>query len=108
MHQDEHNIKQPFLPRVGMIWFFITVSMVAIALGIIRAAEQGRALAAAIVVAGVFAVAVSLMSGLCFFVAFLFGASEKRLSASPEEAASPFANYPMPEQIIPPRAVDIN
>ncbi|MEZ6133353.1 MAG: hypothetical protein R3C53_00445 [Pirellulaceae bacterium] len=44
---DEPQEPQPLLPRIGMIWFFIVALIVAIALGVIRYAEQGGALATA-------------------------------------------------------------
>lgn len=106
MHDNPEKISQPFLPRIGMIWFFISVTMVALALGIIRAAEQGRALAAAMVVGFVFAVMVALVSGMCFLIAFMFGATEKRLAPSKPEVASPFADNTLPDQIIPPRTIE--
>lgn len=95
--------KQPFLPRFGMIWFFIIVTLVAIAIGVIQAADQGRSMAAAIVFSGVFILTILLSSAACFFVAYVFGAIEKTVVQEDRKTKSPFAHDTLPEQIIPPR-----
>lgn len=95
--------KQPFLPRFGMIWFFIVVTLVAIAIGIVQAADQGRSMAAAIVFSGVFVLALLIFSAGCFFTAYVFGAIEKTIVEDDLKTKSPFAHDTLPEQIIPPR-----
>ena len=95
--------KQPFLPRFGMIWFFIVVTLVAIAIGIIQAADQGRAMAAALVFSGVFVLCMILFSSTCFLVAYAFGGIEKAVVQEDLKPKSPFAHDTIPEQIIPPR-----
>jgi uncharacterized membrane protein YhaH (DUF805 family) len=98
--------QQPFLPRVGMIWFFIAVTIVAIALGVVRAAEQGRALAAAMVFIVIFIGLCGLCSAACFLTAFLLGAVEKAIVGPQETPASPFSDGSLPEQIVPPKPAD--
>lgn len=99
--------QQPLLPRFGMIWFFIIVTLVAIALGIIRSAEQGQALAAAMVFTCFFVLLLCFLASGCFLVAYLFGAMGKAVAGEEQQPKSPFANS-LPEQIIAPRTVDEN
>lgn len=94
---------QPLLPRVSMVWYFVVVVLVAIALFVIRAAEQGQALAAALTFTCVFLLAVALISAACFIVAYLLGAMEKALEGDREKTASPFIDGSYPEQLIPPK-----
>lgn len=103
---DIEQERQPFLPRVRMIWFFIIAALVAVALGIIRSAEQGQALAAALVYVAVFIATFFAMAGIFFFVAFLFGSTDRAMSHAHPTTASPFGKDSLPPQIIPPRAAD--
>ena len=98
--------EQPFLPRIGLIWFFIVATLTAIALGIVRAADQGQALAAAMGFAALFLMVLAMLSGGAFLVAFMFGAMERAVEGEQEQVANPFIDGSLPEQIIPPRPVD--
>lgn len=102
----EKNEAQPFLPRVGMIWFFVVVTLVALALGVVRLAEQGQALSAAFVFLGLFVMAFALLSGASFLVAYSFGAMERAVAGDQERTASPFIDGRLPEQIIAPKPTD--
>ena len=106
MSEQRDTVAQPFLPRVGLVWFFVVATLVAIALGIVRAADQGQALAAAMVFVLLFLFTLSVFSGLSFLVAFLFGAMEEAVSGEREQTSSPFIDGSLPEQIIPPQPVD--
>lgn len=97
----EEDVPQPFLPRVRMIWLFVAITVVAIALGIIQAADQGQAVAAALVFTCVFIFLFAFFSGASFLVSYLFGFVEKNLGES-TMTSSPFADGRMPEQMIPP------
>jgi len=97
----EEDLPQPFLPRVRMIWLFVAITVVAIALGIIQAADQGQAFAAALVFTCIFILLFAIFSGASFLVAYLFGFVEKNLGES-TVASSPFADGRLPEQVIPP------
>jgi hypothetical protein len=97
---------QPFLPRVRMIWFFVIVTVVALALGIVQAADQGQAFAAAIVAMCGFLLLFGLLSAACFSFTYVFGFMEKSLDTS-QTTASPFANGQLPEQVIPPSPTEI-
>ena len=101
----EEPEKQPFLPRIRMIWFFVIVSLVAIALGIIQAAEQGRALAAGLVFCGLFLALFFAFSGILFLIAFALGATENAIVKTEQVPQSPFIDGSMPDQILPPRNV---
>ncbi len=101
----EDDVSQPFLPRVRMIWLFIAITVVAIALGIIQAADQGQALAAALVFTGVFVFIFALFCGLSFAFSYLFGFVEKNFGQS-TVTASPFADGRLPEQILPPSSTE--
>jgi hypothetical protein len=103
----EESVSQPLFPRVRMIWFFVAAAAVAIALGIIRAADQGQAFAAALVVTGAFLTLTMLFFAATFVVAYLLGSIEKSLGES-QMPASPFADGKLPEQILPPSPVDVN
>ena len=104
----EITTTQPLLPRIGMIWFFVAVLLVAIALFIVRAAEQGQALAAAMVFTVVFLLVAALISGASFFVAFLLGAMERALEGQRPKLGNPFSDGSPPEQIVPPKPSDSN
>lgn len=104
----EAELKQPFLPRINMIWFFVVVTVVALALGVVRAAEQGRALAAALVFVSLFAVAVAFVSGAFFLVAYLMGATEKAVAGDLTRAGSPFVDGQLPDQVLKPGPSDID
>ncbi len=97
----EDDISQPFLPRVRMIWLFVAITVVAIALGVIRAADQGQALAAALVFTGVFLFLFAAFSGLSFMFSYFFGFVEKNFGES-TVTSSPFAEGRLPDQILPP------
>lgn len=99
-------LAQPLLPRVSMAWFFVTVAIVAIALGVVRTAEQGRALQAALVFVTLFFFVTAILSASCFLIAFLFGAMERAVAPKQELPASPFSDGSLPPQIVPPRPVD--
>lgn len=104
--ESHDSIAQPLLPRVSMAWFFIAVAIVAIALGVVRTAEQGRALQGALVFTTLFIVIAAILSAGCFLIAFLFGAMERAVAPKQELPASPFSDGSLPPQIIPPRPVD--
>lgn len=97
---------QPWFPRFRMIWFFVAVVLVAVALFVIRAADQGQALAAAAVLTVVFVTIVCACSAASFLVAFLFGAMEKALEAEERTPTSPFIDGSLPDQIVPPKPTD--
>lgn len=97
---------QPFLPRVGMIWFFIAAAIVAVALGVIRAADQGRALQAAVIFTVLFSLLFGCLSALSFLVAYFMGAAERAVAGKVDTPANPFSDGTPPPQIIPPKAVD--
>lgn len=103
---DEYTEPQPLLPRFGMVWFFILVLIVAIALFVIRAADQAQALSAAMVFTVLFAFATLALSGMSFLVAYLFGALEKAVEGEQQRTGSPFIDGSLPEQIIPPKPAD--
>ena len=103
--QDQDNIEpQPLLPRVGMVWFFITVLLVAVAMFVVRSAEQGQALSAAMVFTLVFLAATAIFWGCAFVVAFLLGALEKAVEGDQQRVGSPFIDGTLPDQIVPPKA----
>jgi hypothetical protein len=87
-----------------MIWFFVTVLVVTLALAVVQAAEQGRGLAIAMVATVVFFVAFAILAGISFLIAYSCGATEKAL-AGKDEPSSPFATDRLPEQVVPPRVV---
>lgn len=95
---EEH---QPLLPRFSMLWFFIVAVLVAIALFVIRAADQGQALASAMVFTVIFLAVAAIASGLCFTIAFLLGSLERSVSGEEKQVSSPFSSGSMPEQIVP-------
>jgi hypothetical protein len=97
----EEEVPQPFLPRVRMIWLFVAITVVAIALGIIQAADQGQALAAGLVFSGLFVFLFAFCSGTSFLVSYMFGFVEKNFGES-TVTSSPFADGRLPEQVIPP------
>ncbi len=101
----EEPQQQPFLPRVRMIWLFVAITVVAISLGVIQSADQGQALAAAIVFTCIFLILFATLCGLSFLFAYTFGFIEKNLDqrAIPD---SPFAEGRLPEQILPPNPSD--
>ncbi len=98
--------KQPLLPRFRMIWFFVVAVIVALALFVVRAADQGDALAAASLLTIVFFSAVCLFSGGCFVVAFLFGSMEKAMEGEVQSPSSPFIDGSLPDQIVPPKPAE--
>ncbi|QDV27498.1 hypothetical protein [Aureliella helgolandensis] len=102
---DEVTSPQPWLPKVGMIWFFIVATLVAIALGVVRAAEQGQALATGLAFTGVFVLCFFLLGGLCFGLAYLLGVMEKAITGPAALPQNPFADDSPPAQILPPKSV---
>ncbi len=99
---------QPLLPRVSMIWFFIVVTVVAVSLFIIRAAEQGRVLQAALVFTGVFVILTAVFSAASFSLAYVLGAVERAVVGKSDVPTSPFSDGSLPPQVIPSRPVDPN
>ena len=95
------EMPQPFLPRVRMIWLFVAITVVAIALGVIQAADQGQAFAAAAVFTGIFLLLFAAFSGASFLVSYELGFVEKNFGQA-TETSSPFAEGRLPEQLVPP------
>lgn len=89
---------QPLLPQARTIWFFVVATIVALALGVVRSAEQGGAIAAAIVVGGAFVVVFGLLSIVFFAVSYTLGATEKAVRQE-RTTSSPFASDSMPEKV---------
>ena len=105
--QDKDLVEpQPLLPRFPMIWFFSLVVLVAIALFIVRSAEQGDAFAKALIGIVVFLAAVCIFSSLSFLFAFLFGALGKAIEGSDRQLGNPFVDETMPDQLVQPRPTD--
>ena len=105
MQPEPQTEEQPLLPRIKMVWFFVIVTLLAVALGIVRATEQWRALVETLVVITVFALVFCVLSGSCFFVAYLFGAMERAFAGGDaEKPSNPFIDGTPPAQILPPRA----
>lgn len=102
----EAETPQPFLPRVRMVWFFVVVTIVALALGIVQAADQGQAFAAATVAMVGFVFIFGLFSAICFAFTYGFGFLEKNLVSS-QSTGNPFADGQLPEQVIPPGPTEI-
>jgi len=103
---DIEQERQPFLPRVRMIWFFVIAALVAVALGVTRMAEQGQALAAGLVFAVLFLATFFGLAALAFAVAYFFGATERAMADAQATPANPFSDGTPPPQLIPPRAND--
>ncbi len=99
---------QPFLPRVGMIWFFIVASVVAVALAVIRAADQGRALQGALILTTLLVGLFGILSALFFLMAYLMGAVERAVVGKIDLPSSPFSDGSLPPQIVPPKPADGN
>ncbi len=97
----EEDVPQPFLPRVRMIWLFVAITVVAIALGIVQAADQGQALAAAFVFTGMFVFLFAFFAGISFLFSYSLGFVEKNFGES-KLVSSPFADGRLPEQQVPP------
>ena len=91
-----------------MLWFFIAVVLVAIALFIVRAADQGQALAATIVFTVCFLAITAFVSGICFVAAFLFGAVERAVEGEQHKIESPFIDGQLPKQQVAPLPEDLN
>lgn len=89
---------QPLLPQTRTIWFFIVATIVALALGVVRSAEQGGAIAAAIVVGGAFIAMFCLFSIIFFAVSYTLGATEKAVWQE-RTTSSPFAADSMPDKV---------
>ena len=105
--QDKELVEsQPLLPRFPMIWFFILAVLVAIALFIVRSAEQGDALAKALVGIAVFLGTVCVLSSLSFLFAFFFGALGKAIEGDDRQLGNPFIDESMPDQLVQPRPTD--
>ncbi len=102
----EEPLEQALLPRVRMVWTFVLITVVAIALGIVRAAEQGEAMAAALTLTLIFLVIYALFSAIFFCCAFFFGSMEQLIEGTQDDVASPFSDGTLPEQIIPPKQVE--
>ncbi|MCA9126478.1 MAG: hypothetical protein KDB22_05310 [Planctomycetales bacterium] len=106
--QDLETEPQPLMPRISMRWFFIVVAIVAVALVIVRTASYGAALFAAIAFTAVFLALFALLSGVSFLFAYLLGATERAISKQGLVTESPFSDNKLPDQIVPPRNLDIN
>ena len=103
---NEEIESQPLLPRIGMIWFFIAVTVASLALFVVRAADQGQSLAAAMVFICVFFFMLLFFWGGCFLAAYLFGVMEKAVAPQDEQVGTPFIDGSFPEQIIPPKPTE--
>lgn len=98
--------EQPLLPRISMGWFFIVVALVAVALILVRFADQGQALATAIIACLIFVILFLFFSAACFAIAYLLGATDQAVAESNPNPENPFSDAGLPEQIIPPKKID--
>lgn len=97
---------QPFLPRVRMVWFFVVVTAVAVALTTIRATDQQAAFRSALIFAGLFVLLVGMLFSVCFLVAYSMGSLERAIVGKDQRPTSPFSDGSLPPQIVPPKRVD--
>lgn len=106
--QDETKLRQPFLPRVRLVWSFVAITAAAVLITLVRVADQSTALITAVV-------AVVLWGGLMFgffstlfLITYALGLLEELLAGPTIEVQSPFAEDRMPEQIVVPTKTDAN
>ena len=97
---------QPFLPRVRMIWFFVVVTVVAVALTTLRTTDQQAAFRSALIFTGIFLLLVGVLFGVCFLIAYSMGSLERAMVGTDQRPTSPFSDGSLPPQIIPPKRVD--
>ena len=107
MAQEQQELERStFLPRISMFWFFVAILMAAIALWIIRNANQGFAMAAAIIFCLLIVLVFFSISTLLFGIATVFGSTKHALDEINQETESPFSHDHLPDQIVPPRQTD--
>ena len=97
---------QPFLPRVRMVWFFVVVTLVAIALAMIGATDQQAALRSALLFTGLFVLLLGAAFAMCFIAAYFMGSLERAIVGKEEVPSSPFSDGSLPPQIIPPKRTE--
>ena len=102
----DETTSQPFLPRVRMMWFFIVVSVVAVALTFIRATDQQAVFRTSIMFTGIFVAVVGALFAVCFAVAYAMGSLERAIVGKEELPRSPFSDGSLPPQIIPPQRME--
>ncbi|MEM7476888.1 MAG: hypothetical protein AAF483_18035, partial [Planctomycetota bacterium] len=93
-------------PRFKMIWFFVLAILVALALFIVRSAEQGDALAKALVGICIFLAAIAIFSSVSFLFSFFFGSLGKAIEGPEYRIGNPFIDESMPDQLVQPRPTD--
>jgi tellurite resistance protein TehA-like permease len=105
MH-DEPISKQLLLPRVGLIWSFVAITLAAILIALVRELDRGAALISAIVLTLAWIAVLFAMFSVLFLVTYSLGLLEDLLAPQQDDVLSPFADDRLPEQIVPPLKTD--
>lgn len=102
----EEVASQPLLPQLRLIWSFIAVTAAAVLITLVRLADEGVAMVAAIM--SVITWLAILFGAFCvlFLITYALGALENILAPPEQPVLSPFAKDRMPDQIIEPIKVD--
>ncbi|MCC6508852.1 MAG: hypothetical protein IT423_07080 [Pirellulaceae bacterium] len=101
------SLRQPFLPRTRLIWSFVAVTAAAVLIMLVRWADQGVALIAALVAIAAWVAGLFAMFSLLFLITYFLGVLENLLAPPENEVLSPFAQDRLPEQIVAPNKVDV-
>lgn len=104
--RDQTNLRQPFLPRVRLIWSFVAVTAAAVLISLVRIADQSTALISAVVAVVLWG---GLMFGLfcvLFLITYALGLLEELLAGPSTDVQSPFAEDRLPDQIVVPIKTD--
>ncbi len=97
---------QPWMPKVRLAWLFLLMTISALLIYIVQAADRGGMLAFAVIATIGFVGILAGSSALLFLVAYTLGKIEVRQDNSASEGANPFAAGQLPDQIIPPRPTE--
>jgi hypothetical protein len=93
---------QPLLPQVRLIWSFVAVTLAAVLLALVRAADQSTALISAVVGISLWIGLVFFMFSVLFLITWALGVLENLLASPEVEVMSPFAVDRLPDQIVVP------
>ena len=104
--REDAETRQPFLPRVPLIWSFVAVTAAALLIALVRAADQGTALITAVVCTVAWCGLLFGLFSVLFLITYGLGLPEELLAGPTVEVQSPFAIDRLPEQIVVPPKSD--
>jgi hypothetical protein len=94
--------RQPLLPQMRLIWSFVAVTASAVLITLVRFADQGAAMVAALISVLIWLAVLFGAFSVLFAITYALGLLEALVVPPEQPVLSPFANDRLPDQIVAP------